>query len=319
MEKIKNLFSKLKFPSLGNLKSKVSKFFFVHSESTSKKDIQWKNVIIFFSCCMILLTFLVFLKPEQDQRKFREVESGSKNLNRAEEKKEQEGKKTTASQVWQSPQKYQFSQSAQPNLNTPMLVSPGGSANAHLQFSAGTKIKVKMAEKFMASQDATPVIAIIVEDIQTEAGQVLPQGSQLYGEASYVASSERAKIEFKQLALPNGQIKPLQATIISLDNQKGLKGKVHSDGMKNSAGQVITTFVGGLAAGSVERNLMGQSKGGISNGLLNAVADTAKNRTQKYGDSLKEAREWIEIEAGADGYAVLTQSLKMIDSEVNHE
>ena len=81
--------------------------------------------------------------------------------------------------------------------------------------------------------------------------------------------------------------------------------------MKNSAGQVLTAFVGGLAAGSVSRDVFGQSAGGIQNGLLQAFADTAKDRAQQYGEKMKEAREWIEIESGVYFDAVIQQSVSL--------
>jgi hypothetical protein len=60
---------------------------------------------------------------------------------------------------------------------------------------------------------------------------------------------------------------------------------------------------------------MGNSKGGISNGLLQAFSETARERAQKYGESMKDAREWIEVPAGTACDAVIQQSFKMVDSE----
>ncbi len=97
----------------------------------------------------------------------------------------------------------------------------------------------------------------------------------------------------------------------------GLQGEVHSDSLKNSTGQFITTFVGAMAAGSLERDFMGNSKGGITNGLLQGVSETAKARAQKYGESLKEERSWIEVSGGQECEAILNQSFNMIESEVN--
>ncbi len=318
MEKIKAIlhgFKNFKFPSSNQIQDRISNFFFIQNLSTSKKDPHWRNIMALLTVSVVVMTLVAFLKPEQDMRKFLVV-NDAKTLNREEEKKIAESSKTSAKEVWQNPPRFQIQPSGgQPNLNTPMLVGPS-TGNAHLQFNAGTKVRVKMSEKFMASSDPTPVIAVTIEDVQTEAGIILPNGSQLYGEATHIRGTERAKIEFKQIAEPSGRIRQIQGLIVGLDGERGIKGKLHSDSMKNSAGQVITTFVAGLAGGSVERDFMGQSKGGISNGLLNAVSETARDRAAKYGESLKEAREWVEITAGTDAEVVLTQSLKMIESEV---
>ena len=73
----------------------------------------------------------------------------------------------------------------------------------------------------------------------------------------------------------------------------------------------VVIFVAGMAAGSVETDIFGGSKGGIQNGLLSAVAATAKDRAQSYGEKLKAEREWIEVRQGAECDAVLTQPLNL--------
>lgn len=315
LEKLKSV----KLPSVSDLKEKVANFFFIKSSETSKKDLSWKNIVTASTALFGVTIIMAFLKPEENMTKFRVV-NDERTLNRVEEQKANEANKdSVAKRVWENPPRYTMpSQGAAPNLNTPMLVGPS-SGNAHLQFNAGTKVRIKMAEKFMASSDPTPVMAVTVEDMQTEAGIILPAGSELYGEATLVRGSPRAKIEFKQVSEPNGRLRAIQGLAIGLDGERGIEGKLHSDAMKNSAGQVITSFVAGLAGGSVERDFMGNSKGGISNGLLSAVSEAAKDRATKYGESLKEAREWVEIEAGADAEVVLTQSLKMIENENRYE
>ncbi len=82
---------------------------------------------------------------------------------------------------------------------------------------------------------------------------------------------------------------------------------------------VITTFVGGLAAGSMETDVLGRSKGGIENGLLGAVAATAQGRAQAYGEKLKTEREWIELNSGIECDAVLNDSYKLQDGGDNYE
>lgn len=317
MEKInfREKLKSIKLPNIYDLKEKVTDFFFIKSSETTKKDLSWKNIITVSTGIFGVVIVMAFLKPEENTAKFRVV-NDERTLNRVEEQKVNDAdKSSTAKRVWENPPRYIMpSQGATPNLNTPMLVGPS-SGNAHLQFNAGTKVRIKMAEKFMASSDPTPVMAVTVEDIQTEAGIILPAGSELYGEATLVRGSSRAKVEFKQLSEPNGRLRAIQGLAIGLDGERGVEGKLHSESLKNSAGQVITSFVAGLAGGSVERDLLGNSKGGVSNGLLSAVSEAARDQATKYGESLKEAREWVEVQAGADAEVILTQSLKMIESE----
>ena len=81
--------------------------------------------------------------------------------------------------------------------------------------------------------------------------------------------------------------------------------------MKNTAGQLLTTFVGGLAAGSMQSNVLGQSQGGLQNGLLNAVSQTAQSRAQAYGQKIQAEREWIEVVQGQEGDAILSDSINL--------
>jgi hypothetical protein len=103
----------------------------------------------------------------------------------------------------------------------------------------------------------------------------------------------------------------MQAVAVDSSGQAGLEGNVKSDAVKNSTGQVITSFVGSLAAGSVSRDVFGQSVGGIQNGLLQAFSDTAKDRASQYGEKMKEAREWIEVESGVYFDALIQQSVNL--------
>ncbi len=318
MEKIKSYLIKFNFLNQEKIKKKISNFLFNYNEATSKKDLQWKNIITLLSTGFIFMIFIVFLKPEQSPRKFREVNS-NQTLNRDEEKKAASDNKKNLSDIWKNPPRYQAipQSGGEPNLNTPMIV--GSTNNSHLQFNIGTKIRIQITDTVLASGEPTPVMAVTIEDAQTEAGLLLPKGSQLYGEAFLIPGTSRARFDFRQLSEPSGRIRQLQGIVTGLDGEKGFKGKLHSDAVKNSFGQAITTFVGGLATGTVERDFMGQSKGGLSNGLLNAASEIAKERATQYGESLKEAREWVEVQAGTDGYVILTQSLPMIDSEARHE
>ncbi len=175
------------------------------------------------------------------------------------------------------------------------MVISSGLGNAKTQFRAGIKIPLKIVDKFIVSQDSVPILAESILDSMTDAGIRIPAGSKFYGEASFQRGSDRAQITFKQLSLPSGEIKPLSGIALGKDGQNGILGKVSSDGFKNSTGQVITAFVGGLAAGSIQTDAFGRSRGGVENGLLTAVSETAKSQAQKYGERLKAEREWIEV------------------------
>ncbi|UYL09869.1 TrbI/VirB10 family protein [Bdellovibrio sp. SKB1291214] len=161
------------------------------------------------------------------------------------------------------------------------------------------------------SQESVPVLAELLMDGETESGLKLQAGTRFYGEATFIKGSDRALIQFKQISLLNGLMKPINARALGKDGQVGISGRVYSDGTKNTAGQVITSFVGGLAAGSVQTDIFGRSQGGIGNGILTAVAETARGKAQTYGENLKAEREWIELQPNSECDAQLSEAMDL--------
>lgn len=195
------------------------------------------------------------------------------------------------------------------------MVLNSKSNNARVQIRAGIRLPLRIMDKFIVSQEPVPVLAELILDAVTDSGLRLPAGTRFYGEAGFQGGAERASIHFRQISLPTGEIRPISGIAVGKDGQTGVPGRVISDGMRNTAGSVITTFVGGLAAGSVETDAMGQSRGGVENGLLTAIAATAKERTQAYGEKMKAEREWIEVEGGAECDALLSESFNLLPGE----
>lgn len=295
LEKTKQVYSKLS--------TKVKSKFLKKSEISQKKEInhigfKWVGL----TALVLFIGYVLFMPnevPQQFSQKMKEPESS------LESSSETKGASTaatnsqnTASGLWNTPSMRNSSYGAgggfQINHNTPMVIS-SGLGNAKTQFRAGIKIPLKIVDKFIVSQESVPVLAESILDSMTEAGIRIPAGSKFYGEASFQRGTDRAQITFKQISLPSGEIKALSGIALGKDGQNGVQGKTFSDGMKNSAGQVITAFVGGLAAGSIQTDAFGRSKGGVENGLLTAVSETARSQAQKYGERLKQEREWIEV------------------------
>ncbi len=318
MEKVKNIFISFKnwaFSLAGKTKDKVKSLFLKkESDQTSKKDFNSKNIIIFFFAFAGIFVLVTLFLPTKQEVVFREIAKESTRTVSASDDAAKKKADQPSSKLWGNPSMAAPQQAAQTNYNTSMLVSPRG-GNSKLELHAGTHLRVRIVDKFITSQEAVPVLAKVTEEATTESGLSIPKDSLLYGEASFQKSSGRAIIQFRKISYPSGGIRPIAAAVISPDGMAGLEGNVRSDSVKNSAGQIITTFVGSLAAGSMQRDLLGNSTGGITNGLLQAASDTARDRAQKYGESLKEAREWIEVSAGVECEAVIQQSYQMIESE----
>lgn len=220
--------------------------------------------------------------------------------------------KSDSKQLWSAPKRESFGaggDSRQINYNTAMIIGSGGNAKSRLH--SGVRLPLRILDKVVVSQESVPVLAELLMDSETESGLKLQAGTKFYGEATFMKGSDRALVQFKQIALLNGQLKAINARAIGKDGRAGLPGRVYSDGAKNTAGQVITSFVGGLAAGSVQTDIFGRSQGGIGNGILTAVAETARGKAQSYGENLKAEREWIELQPNSECDAQLSEAMDL--------
>jgi len=289
---------------------------FVKTTSFSKKaelkisSFKWMGVVfIFVFICVVLLM------PTEVPVQFTEKMETKPPASMASGKSRAQQNTPGSSQLWASPRREYFPRGAggggpEVNHNTSMLIGSSG-GNAKTQLRSGTRLPLRILDKVMVSQESVPVLAELLLDGMTDSGLRLPAGTKFYGEANFEKGSERATVVFKQISLPSGQIKGLAARAVGKDGQLGVLGRVYSEGAKNTAGQVLTTFVGGLAAGSMQTDVFGRSKGGLENGLLSAVAETARSKAQSYGESLKSEREWLEIRSGTECDALLSESMDL--------
>lgn len=296
-------------PLFTKIKDNVSKFtnwirtkFFIKSQVSHKKEVNYAGFkwMGLFSLSLFIgyVLFMPNEVPQEFSQKINDPENKSESSANGKESSSQAHSPNIASGLWGSrPMNYPTTSNgggSQINHNTPMIIG-SSLGNAKTQFRAGIKIPLKIVDKFIVSQESVPILAESILDSMTDAGIRIPAGTKFYGEASFQRGSDKAQITFKQMSLPSGEIKALSGIALGKDGQNGILGKVFSDGVKNSTGQVITAFVGGLAAGSIQTDAFGRSKGGVENGLLTAVSETAKSQAQKYGEKLKAEREWIEV------------------------
>lgn len=187
-----------------------------------------------------------------------------------------------------------------------MILSRGGT-DARTQLSAGTRVSIHLSSKVTIANQGMPVVGIVSSDVSAESGIAIPSGSKVLGDASFDEESERASISWRSIILPDGRERPFSAIGVGRDGQVGVNGNVHSDGVKNAVGQTLTRFVGAYAAGSMNTGAFGANQGGHENGLRNAVAQTATDRANAMGEELQKERKWIELQSGAETFAVLNQ------------
>lgn len=300
-----------------NLKTSI-----VEENSFSRKlDLNFKTIKLLFVFAVVVFVTVVFLLPTDVPVEFAEkIDRTEENKTSSTNSQESDQKQEPAQALWAAPRVSVPSGSggSQVNYNTSMIVG-SKAGNAKTELRSGIRVALRLLDKVIVSQEPVPILAESILDSVSDSGLKLPAGTRFYGQASFQRGSDRAQMRFDQISLPSGQIKRISALALDKSGQPGVEGKVFSDGVKNTAGQVLTTFVGGLAAGSMQTDFMGNSKGGIENGLLGAVAATAQSRAQNYGEKLKTEREWIELHPGTECDAVLNESFKLQEGGENNE
>lgn len=182
------------------------------------------------------------------------------------------------------------------------------------QLSAGTRVAIRLSNKVTIANQGMPVVGVVSNDVASDSGTAIPSGSKVLGDASFDSDSERATINWRAIILPDGRERPFSAVGVGRDGQVGVDGRVHSDSVKNAVGQTLTRFVGAYAAGSMNTGMLGANQGGHENGLRNAVAQTATDRASAMGEDLKKERKWIELDGGAETFAVLNQPFTFRDA-----
>lgn len=311
MAEVRDKLSPLKRMSQG-----IKWFFYKEASSFSDKStISWKRIGFVGAGFLGVFIVLVFVFGADPQ----------KVTDFAEKKQTQSQSASTASQNKPSqtfgsgPSDYGYSTQAgssnsggsTKNRNTPMILARAGDTSN--QLPPGTKFLVALADNATITSQSQPVIGLVNQDVVTDYGVAIPKGAKIFGEASFDKDSKRARVQWRTLLLDGGQSKTISGIALGSDNQPGIDGEVHSDGVKNTAGALITRFVAGVAEGSVTRTQTGESTGGIQNGLLTGVSDTARERADSWAEDLKKERAWIELKKGDQAQVILIEGFTYRD------
>ncbi|WP_415061577.1 TrbI/VirB10 family protein [Bdellovibrio sp.] len=301
------------FQAAKNVWSSLRRLFVRKTSFSSKTELRISSFKWLGLTFVLVFVCVVLLMPNEVPVQFIEKIDSKKNTVDANGVADAAPSQRSSSNLWAAPRRdsYRGSSGGSPQVNYNTAMVLGTSGNAKTQLRAGIRLPLRILDKVVVSQEPVPVLAEMILDGETESGLRLPAGTRFYGEASFSKGADRANIVFKQISFPDGKIKQISAKALGKDGQGGVPGRVYSDGTKNTAGQVLTTFVGGLAAGSVQTDMFGRSQGGIGNGLLNAVAETARGKAQAYGENLKTEREWLEIQPNEECDAQLFESMDL--------
>ncbi|MGE3974765.1 MAG: TrbI/VirB10 family protein [Bdellovibrionales bacterium] len=290
---------------------------------TNKRDLNWKAMRNFGSLVVVTAVVLLLLMPtpKPDETVFHErAEPGSTDKVAASNPTED---------AWAQLQQGQLNRSVAPSSlnhlyqgssggnksqdkNSSMILTRGG-MNSKTQVPPGTRMRLRLTQQVTVASQAMPVIGVVTKEVDHDDSMAIPEGAKLYGEASFDGSIERAQIAWRSIVYPDGRQRQISALGISDDGQVGVKGKVHSEALKNTLGQTLTKFIGAYAVGSMSTGMLGASEGGHENGLKNAVAETAKDRATVWAEDMSKEKKWIELSAGAETQAVINQPFTFRD------
>lgn len=196
--------------------------------------------------------------------------------------------------------------------NVSMIVTREGNDTRNT-LTVGTRVPIQLAQSVTLANQTMPVTGYVAADVMGGDSLAIPEGSRVIGDAAFDAENGRANLTWKTIILRDGRERAFGAVSVGRDNQVGVEGRVKSDAVKNTVGQTITGFIGAFAAGSITSGMLGASEGGLSNGLKNAVAQTAKDRANDFGENLKKEHRWIELVAGTPLTAILSQAFVFRD------
>lgn len=298
---------------------------------TKKRDFNWRFIGVSLAASIIgvVLLILILPTPKSEQKIFYEKADSRKNKSvtqAASVLHENNPTEYTLAQLQSArghtgsvPKSldYLYQPSGQSggssaNRNSSMVIARSG-LDTKAQLPPGSKFAVTLDRSMTLDSHTMPIIATVQRDVIQEDGTAIPQGSKLYGDASFDDSYERVQVNWKSVQFPNGMMKPLSAIGVGSDGQVGLDGDVHSDALKNSIGQTVTRFIGAYAEGSMQRGALGGNPGGEENGLKNAIAETAKDQTNSWAEGMKKERKWVDLKAGTVFYVVVTQAFQFRD------
>jgi hypothetical protein len=277
--------------NLKKIYSKVSGFFVKESVGSKKKELQVSNLKWIALSSVVLFVTVVLFMPNESNVAFshKVIEGADETGSITKSDRPEPVPQASAADLWAAPTVNSPGGGSQVNYNTSMILGPKG-GNANDQLRAGARLPIRILDKFTVSDQPVPILAELILNTKTGSGLNLPAGTRFYGEASFQSGSERATVDFRQLSLPSGEIRQISGIAAGKDGQVGIPGHVFSDGLKNTAGQLITSFIGSFAGGAMQTDVLGNSRGGVKNGLLNAVSQTAQTRAEMYGEKLKKQR-----------------------------
>lgn len=303
-----------RFTPLRRMRIGIKWFFFKEASSFSDKStISWKRIGVMGGIVLGVFIILVFVFAGDPQRvaDFAEKNQGQPQTSAPPSTTSNASQPFGAGSVGYTYPLQSGGSNSQKNRNTQMILARQGDTSN--QLPPGTKFVVALADNATITSQSQPVIGLVNQDVVTDYGVAIPKGTKIFGEASFDKDAKRANVQWRTLILDGGVSKSISGIALGSDNQPGIDGEVHSDSFKNTAGSLLTRFVAGVADGTVTRTQTGESTGGIQNGLLTGVSDTARERADSWAEDLKKERAWIVLRKGTQAQIILIEGFTFRD------
>ena len=169
---------------LRTTQARVQGFFVRKSELSEKREINFRLLkAIAFSTVLLFIAIVLLLPDDQPVEFSVKREAASENTEPFATAADEPPRGPRRSQaLWASP-KSNFDSTnvgtSEVNHNTSMLVGSHG-GNAKTQLRPGSKLTLRIIDKFTVSEAPVPILAELILNAETESGLLLPAGTRLY-------------------------------------------------------------------------------------------------------------------------------------------
>lgn len=281
---------------------------------TEKRDLNWPLIkkLSIFGVIALVLVLLVLPEPEAQVESF--SEERPQTLAERESEIEKINNDTldllSKGQSRNSPSKglnhLYGAQASDSSKHSSSMVIARTDLNSGNTMPMSSTIPLTISTDVKVEGSQIPIMALVTNDVYYKESLAIPKGSSMFGHAS-VSESDRVHIDWSLVQFANGEEKKIQATSMGFDGRIDIPGESHGNGVTNAFGHTLSKVVAAYAEGSKETGPLGANRGGHTNGVRNAVAETARDRSEAWAQDLQKQVRWVTLKAGTNFHALVTQ------------
>lgn len=282
---------------------------------TNKRDLNWQVIKKATAVSLLSLVVVLLIMPTPDESSASFAEERHQTYVEKENEVEKINNETLdvlsgGSKYRKAPSNlnhlYASSSSSSQDKNTGSMIIARNDLQSGNTLPMSSTIPLIIPAAIKVEGQQIPVMALVTNDVYYKENLAIPKGSSLFGHAS-TSNGNRVSIEWIQVQFEDGSEKKIQATSMGTDGRIGVAGELNGNSGVNTLGLGLTKLIGAYAAGSQETGPFGANRGGHENGLRNAVAETARDRSEDWARQLQEQVRWVTIREGTVLNALITQ------------